>query len=182
MAGATFGRKGAAAAAPVGRRAQFIAPPAPGPDDEMAQRREAFVAAERARSGPARKADPMASAERAKKEGLPTFPGRKTLAVAYSFWFMLWAISAHRFYLGRWISGIVQTALWYVSLMFWMAGHDLAVYPLVTGLTWIGIDLFLIPGMLRAANERAEAKAYASEVAAKAAAGTNAGSEIDVAG
>ncbi len=169
MAGATFGRKGAAAAAPAGRRARFIAPPVPGSDDEMALRREAFVAAERARSGQATKADPMASAERAKKEGLPAFPGRKTLAVAYSLWFMLWAISAHRFYLGRWITGIVQTLLWYVSLMFWMAGHDLALYPLVTGLTWIGIDLFLIPGLLRAANERVEAKAYAREVAAKAA-------------
>ena len=164
MAGATFGRKGAAANAPAGRRAQFIAPPAPGSNDEMAQRREAFAAAERARSGRSETVEAIESAEQAKKQGLPTFPGRKSVAAAYGFWFGLWSISAHRFYLGRWITGIVQTTLWYVSLMFWMAGHDLALYPLVTGLTWIGIDLFLIPGMARAANERAEAKAYAAEL------------------
>ena len=119
MAGATFGRKGMADAAPSGRRAQFIAPAARA-GDEMAARREAFVAAERARGG-ATEIDPMASAARAKEIGLPTFPGRKSIALAYSLWFGLWAISAHRFYVNAWISGIAQTALWYVSLMFWMA-------------------------------------------------------------
>lgn len=175
MAGATFGRKGAAAAAPVGRRAQFIvpgkaggpsAPAAPAADDALAQRREAFLADERARSGRNEEADPAKSAERAKKAGLPNFAGRKTLTAAYSFWLALSTISAHRFYLGRWITGVVQTVLWYVSLMFWMAGHDLALYPLVTGLTWIGIDLFLIPGMVRATNDRLEAKLYAADIQA----------------
>lgn len=173
MAGATFGRKGVAAAAPTGRRAQFVAtaaPAAPSADDELARRREAFLAEERARSGRNQEVDPIESAERAKQAGLPSFPGRKSLSVAYALWFFLSVISAHRFYLGRWITGSVQTVLWYVSLMFWMAGHDLALYPLVTGLTWIGIDLFLIPGMLRAINERLEAKAYAADVQAQAAA------------
>ena len=168
MAGATFGRKGVAAAAPTGRRAQVVAPAAPGADDELARRREAFLAEDRARAGRTGEADPFESAERAKKAGLPSFAGRKSLAVAYSLWFFLWVISAHRFYLGRWITGAVQTALWYVSLMFWMAGHDLALYPLMTGLTWIGIDLVLIPGMLRSVNERLEAKAYAAEAQAQA--------------
>jgi TM2 domain-containing membrane protein YozV len=171
MAGATFGRKGAAVAAPTGRRAQFLATAAPAAanaDDELALRREAFLAEERERSGRAEKADPIESAERAKKAGLPSFPGRKSLSVAYSLWFFLWVISAHRFYVGRWITGIVQTVLWYVSMMFWMAGHDLALYPLMTGLTWIVIDLFLIPGMVRAVNERLEAKAYAADAQAQA--------------
>ncbi len=165
MAGATFGRKGMADAAPTGRRAQFIAPVAQS-GDEMAARREAFVAAERARGGAA-EIDPMASAARAKEIGLPTFPGRKSVAVAYSLWFGLWAISAHRFYVKAWISGIAQTALWYVSLMFWMAGNKPAFYPLLAGLGWIAADLLLIPGMVRARNEtlqrQAEMKALAPE-------------------
>jgi TM2 domain-containing membrane protein YozV len=172
MAGATFGRKGAIAAAPAGRRAQFLAgaapSAAPSADDEMALRREAFLAEERARADSTEKSDPIESAERAKKAGLPSFPGRKSLSIAYSLWFFLSAISAHRFYLGHWIAGIAQTLLWYVSLMFWMAGHDLALYPLMTGLTWIVIDLFLIPGMVRATNERLEAKAYAAGAQAQA--------------
>ena len=170
MAGATFGRKGAAAAAPVGRRAQFLVPPAapaaPPADDELAQRREAFLATERARADRTEEAEPVRSAARAKKAGLPSFAGRKTLTAAYSFWFALSMISAHRFYLGRWVTGIVQTVLWYVSMMFWMAGHELALYPLVTGLTWIGLDLFLIPGMLRATNDRLEARLYAADMQA----------------
>ena len=145
-------------ASPIGRRAQFLAPAATSVEDEMARRREAFVAAERARAGNAVEADPIASAERAKQAGLPSFAGRKSLAAAYSFWFLLWVISAHRFYLGRWATGIAQTCLWYVSLMFWMAGHALAFYPMVTGLAWVIADLVLIPGMRRATNERLEAK------------------------
>ena len=168
MAGATFGRKGMADTAPSGRRAQFIAPKAPVAANEAAARRDAFIAAERARSGTTAEADPMASAARAKEIGLPVFPGRKSVAVAYSLWFGLWAISAHRFYVKAWISGIAQTALWYVSLMFWMAGTKPAFYPLLAGLSWIAADLFLIPGMVRAHNERLQAEAEAKALGAKA--------------
>ena len=172
MTGAKFGRKGMADAAPSGRRAQFIAPVARA-GEEMAARREAFVAAERARGGAA-EIDPMASAERAKEIGLPTFSGRKSVAVAYSLWFGLWAISAHRFYVKAWISGIAQTALWYVSLMFWMAGHKPAFYPMLAGLSWIAADLLLIPAMVRARNEKLQTDAEMKALAPKFDAATEA--------
>ncbi len=165
MAGTTFGRKGMEAAAPVGRRAQYFTPPPVAVEDALDRRREAFIAAERARAGEAAEAaDPMASAARAKEKGLPVFPGQKSARVAYSLWFFLGMISAHRFYLGRPITGVAQTCLWYVSLMFWMAGHELAFFPMVAGVSWLVADLLLIPGMTRAINEKLEAKAYAAEV------------------
>ncbi len=163
MAGTTFGRKGMAAAAPVGRRAQYFTPPPAAVEGEFDRRREAFIAAERARVGEAAEADPMASAARAKEKGLPVFAGQKSAKVAYSLWFFLGMISAHRFYLGRPITGVAQTCLWYGGLMFWMAGHELALFPMVAGVSWLVADLLLIPGMARAVNEKLEAKAYAAE-------------------
>lgn len=168
MTGATFGRKGMAAAAPIGRRAQFGMSAAPGARDEIEERLEAFLAAERMRANQAAEADPIASAARAKEAGLPVFAGRKSVATAYSLWFFLWMISAHRFYLKAPITGVAQTVLWYGSLMFWMAGYKPAVYPLVAGLTWIAADLILIPGMQRSINEKLQAKAEASAWEAKA--------------
>lgn len=164
MAGATFGRKGVTApmAATPGRRAQFIAPaqPKPSAEDEMERRRAAFLASERARNDQAARPERTA-APATPVVSAPIFASGKSLAVAYGLWTVLSGISAHRFYLGYPLTAIAQTALWYVSLMFWMAGHDPAVFPLVAGLLWIVADGFLLPAMRRAANDRLERKAEA---------------------
>ncbi|MGC6399097.1 TM2 domain-containing protein [Sphingomonas sp. FW199] len=53
--------------------------------------------------------------------------------VAYLFWFFLWFVSAHRFYLGRPGTAILQ----------------ILSYLILIGLVWALIDAFLIPGMIR---------------------------------
>jgi TM2 domain-containing membrane protein YozV len=54
-------------------------------------------------------------------------------ATAYLLWIFLWFVSAHRFYLGRPGSAILQ----------------ILCYFIVVGFIWVLIDAFLIPGMIR---------------------------------
>ncbi|MDE1896450.1 MAG: TM2 domain-containing protein [Rhodospirillales bacterium] len=58
-------------------------------------------------------------------------------ALAYLFWFFLGIFSAHRFYLGRPGSAILQ----------------ILSYFIVIGFIWLLIDAFLIPGMIRERQE-----------------------------
>ncbi|MEO0871968.1 MAG: TM2 domain-containing protein [Pseudomonadota bacterium] len=60
-----------------------------------------------------------------------------SIAVAYLFWFFLWFVSAHRFYLGRPATAIFQILGYFV----------------LVGFIWLLIDLFLIPGMVRAKQD-----------------------------
>jgi TM2 domain-containing membrane protein YozV len=53
--------------------------------------------------------------------------------VAYLFWFFLWFVSAHRFYLGRPFTAILQILSYFILI----------------GFLWLLIDAFLIPGMIR---------------------------------
>ena len=153
---ATFGRRGMDAAAPAGRRAQLIAPTAPPAENELERRRAEFLASERARSEQAvdvehRRAAPAVAA--------PIFASGRSLGIAYVLWLLLGLVSAHRFYLGRPLTGIAQTSLWYVSLMFYMAGHEVAVGTLGAGLLWVAVDSYFIPGLTRETNETLQARA-----------------------
>lgn len=56
-----------------------------------------------------------------------------SIVVAYLFWFFLWFVSAHRFYLGRPVSAILQILSYFILI----------------GFVWVLIDIFLIPGMIR---------------------------------
>lgn len=58
---------------------------------------------------------------------------RKSVGVAYALWFFLWFVSAHRFYLGK-----PQTAILQIISLF-----------LIVGFIWLIIDAFLIPDMVR---------------------------------
>jgi TM2 domain-containing membrane protein YozV len=60
-----------------------------------------------------------------------------SVAVAYLLWFFLGIFAAHRFYLGRPGTAILQI---------------LSMFVLV-GLVWLVVDLFLIPGMVRDKQE-----------------------------
>lgn len=53
--------------------------------------------------------------------------------VAYLLWLFLWWVSAHRFYLGRPGTAILQILSYFVLI----------------GFIWVLIDGFLIPGMIR---------------------------------
>jgi TM2 domain-containing membrane protein YozV len=61
----------------------------------------------------------------------------KNVVVAYLFWFFLGIFSAHRFYLGRPGTAILQILLYFVAI----------------GFIWLFVDLFLIPGMVRKKND-----------------------------
>ena len=148
MSGASFGRKGA------------------GGDPDLAARRAAFLAEERARAqNPPRAAsefDPMpgrpASAER------PYAP-RKTMGTAYLLWFLLGGFSAHRFYLGSPVSATIQlllTPLGYAMLMS-KSPSGLAL----TGIAalWLLADAVMIPGLVHKANDRARGLSLASTFA-----------------
>lgn len=61
----------------------------------------------------------------------------KNIVVAYLLWFVLGVFSAHRFYLGRPISALLQILSYFILI----------------GFLWWVVDLFLIPGMVREKND-----------------------------
>lgn len=57
----------------------------------------------------------------------------KSTGAAYLLWFFLWWVSAHRFYLGRPGTAILQILSYFVLI----------------GFVWVLVDAFLIPGMIQ---------------------------------
>lgn len=55
------------------------------------------------------------------------------IILAYLLWFFLWFVSAHRFYLGKPGTAILQ----------------ILSYLILIGFVWLLIDAFLIPAMVR---------------------------------
>ncbi|MBY0519871.1 MAG: TM2 domain-containing protein [Sphingomonas sp.] len=55
------------------------------------------------------------------------------IVLAYLLWFFLWFVSAHRFYLGKPGTAILQ----------------ILSYLILIGFVWLLIDAFLIPAMVR---------------------------------
>ena len=133
MSGAGFGRKGAAPVASVA-------------DEALAARRAAFLAEERAR----REREPLRPAA----DETETYVTPKSTGTAYAFWFFFGGLGAHRFYLGSPVSGAIQLAMTPISygLIASKSMSGLAIMPAL-GL-WLIVDAFLIPGMVRAANEQ----------------------------
>ena len=79
---------------------------------------------------------------------------KKSPGVAYLWWFLLGFLGAHRFYLKRPGSGIAQ-AIAHIGGT-WLAFRDMDntagwVLAVIGGL-WVLVDMFLIPGMVRANN------------------------------
>lgn len=201
----SFGRKGLALgqSAPVAPR-PFAA--APDNRNAVAARREAFLAAERARTagpmGPAGMAaaaavaadpgigdlaDPLAGLrngprpatrreqpvgqqwsplpeadrQRARESGHGAFrrhtdkrfifgePHKRTLLLAYLFWFIACQGSLHRFYCGQSQSAMMQIGLLVVSVLLGLLYAPIAVAGIFVWFFWIIADLFLMPGMMR---------------------------------
>jgi TM2 domain-containing membrane protein YozV len=130
MSGATFGRKGAV------------------PDADLAARRAAFLAAERARPRQSPPGEEIAVATR------PTFVREKSLSTAYLLWFFFGGVSAHRFYLGSPASGAIQLALTPLGYGLLIGKSQVGYAILLCAWLWILADLFIIPSLTRAANER----------------------------
>jgi len=62
---------------------------------------------------------------------------KKSLMVAYLLWFFLGVFAAHRFYLGRPLSAILQILSYFILI----------------GFLWWVIDFFLLPGMIAREND-----------------------------
>lgn len=166
MASASFGRKGLSAdvtAQPTRRRAAFGQAGAvqiEASSDPAAERRAAFLAAERARAADVDASESQAAAAGSPPRASNTVPaGGKSLGTAYVLWFVLGGFSAHRFYLGSPLTAIGQVSLWYIGLMFYMAGHPGGGYFMTAGWLWILGDAFFIPRLRDAANEKIRRRA-----------------------
>lgn len=77
---------------------------------------------------------------------------KKSLLVAYLLWFFLGYVGAHRFYLGRPLSGFIMFAFSGVVLLLSLVSFGLLgfLWALV-GLWWL-IDALLIPGIAAGRN------------------------------
>ncbi len=79
---------------------------------------------------------------------------KKSLLVAYLLWFFLGYVGAHRFYLGKLISGLVMLVLSAVVLALTIVSFGLFGFLwFLMGLWWL-IDALLIPGIVAGRNSR----------------------------
>ena len=79
---------------------------------------------------------------------------KKSLLAAYVLWFFLGYVGAHRFYLGRPLSGLIMLALSAITLVLSLVSFGvLGFLWAVVGLWWL-IDALLIPGMAAGSNTR----------------------------
>ncbi len=83
-------------------------------------------------------------------EPAPAIRGDKSMLLAYVLWFFLGSLGIHRFYLGATRSAIIILILTILSVVLSVVG----VGPLLglVVIIWLIVDIFLIPGMVRAAN------------------------------
>jgi len=153
MTARTFGRKGMAgdALAAPSRRASFGARGARDPDhfeaaeiDEAALRRAAFVAGERARAATESAPETSPSA--------PVVYSHRSLRLAYVLWLVLGWSGAHRFYLGRPLTGGLMAFASAAAWFFVAAENYLAFGGVFAVGLWVFADGFLIAAMHRRAT------------------------------
>ena len=136
-----FGRKGAG----------VVAPPVVGHGGDLAAKRAAFLAEERARPRP----EPGdAQAFGATGPGYNPYVREKSLGTAYVLWFFFGGVSVHRFYLGFQLSAVLQASLMPVSYALLISGSWAFFYTMVAAGLWLLADLALMPGMHEQANRR----------------------------
>ena len=141
---------------------------APSPD-QMAARRAAFLAEERARaasiaSGPPKREVPAYEVDgRLPPTEMPSRAQRpvseKSTGIAYLLWFFLCQLGAHRFYLGFTASGIIQLVLAPLGWAMVFSKEPIGFFIVIGAMLWMLADAFLIPGMVRKANSRAKHEA-----------------------
>lgn len=144
-----FGRKGMAGGVAVApRRASFGARDPdhvePAEIDETALRRAAFIAEERAR------AELEAAAE--EKPCAPVVYANKSLPLAYILWLILGSAGAHRFYLGRPLTGGLMALASAAAWSFVASENYLAFGGVLAVALWVFADGFLIAAMHRKAT------------------------------
>jgi hypothetical protein len=76
-------------------------------------------------------------------------PSKRSLGLAYLFWFVAGQGSLHRFYCGQKETALMQIGLGIVSLVVMFIFPPLGFIGLLAWIVWIFADLFLMPGMMR---------------------------------
>lgn len=161
-----FGRKGLEAGAQLPQRGPFPAQRKTAPDAELAAKRAAFIAAERARTPGAEITvdQPELSNEQSEKVLRQTNHGpvgtKKSMLLAYICWYFAGPISAHRFYLGDTDMAIKQCGGFVGGLLLLFLGAILqisfvssaGVVVMLGAFLWVLADIFFIPGLCRKAN------------------------------
>ena len=86
---------------------------------------------------------------------------KRSVIIAYLLWFFLGYLAFHRFYLSRWISGLIFLALMGIGfvLSFVIVGY-LILAPMF--LWWL-IDALLIPGMVSSRNREVQESGFVVE-------------------
>lgn len=77
---------------------------------------------------------------------------KKSLVVAYVLWAFLGYVGAHRFYLGRPVSGFVMLALSGVTLLITLISFGLLSFLWFVVALWWLLDALLIPGIAARRN------------------------------
>ena len=79
---------------------------------------------------------------------------KKSLLAAYVLWGFLGYVGAHRFYLGRPLSGFIMLALSGLTLLLtFLSFGVLSFLWVIVGLWWL-IDALLVPGIVARRNSR----------------------------
>jgi len=76
---------------------------------------------------------------------------KKSVGVSYLLWFFLSSLGIHRMYLGRKFSGamlLILTILGWLTFAILIGWVFLAVVAI-----WVLVDAFLLPGIVKAAND-----------------------------
>ena len=79
--------------------------------------------------------------------------GQKSVGVAYLLLLFLGGLGIHNFYLGRTGPGLTMLLMWIFGFILSFVG--IGYLLLATVGIWAFVDLFLVPGFVRAANVRA---------------------------
>ena len=145
---ASFGRKGQGSEEPERRPISF------GKADEaseMDRRREAFIAAERAR-----RQQEGEHVEPAGSDDLPASGNAqpKSIGTAYLLWFLLGQFAAHRFYVGSSSMAFAQISLRLVGVLLVLSANFYGFYLLGAALVWWAVDGIMLPDLIRKANAR----------------------------
>ncbi len=82
----------------------------------------------------------------------------KTSGVAYLLWLFLGWLGAHRFYIGRPGSGLAIFALMVLGIA--LTPSPVGSLFLVIGMSWVMVDLFLIPGMIQSQTDEVRANLH----------------------
>lgn len=76
-------------------------------------------------------------------------PRKRSLMLAYVYWYFCAPIGLHRIYCGEKDTGLAQAGLFFGAILLALIWVPLAVLSIGIWFVWILADLFLIPGMMR---------------------------------